>query len=136
MRHQRKMARHQQKLASFQLLLTNKARQSSFEVIRKSNQAIVYAFSHNDRSFRSSAPVSFYKGADSRVFYLSERPKINSIDPQGDIDLIISKPPSSWRFPLACALLFASISFLAAFFSPVFRERLEYWMYKRRASST
>jgi len=127
------MARHQQKIESYQLLSTDKAQQSSFEIIRKSNEAIVYTFIHKDKSFRSSAPIALYNDSDNIVYYLAEKPKINSINPQRDLEILRSKVPSGWRFPLACVSLMVCIAFLGAFLSPVFRERLEYWMYKRRS---
>jgi len=126
------MDRYSQKVKSYEYLLTDQALMSPIKIIRKSKDAIVYTFSHKNKLYRSSAPIEFFKADSQQAYYLEATPKVNSLNPRLELELVRSKKPASWRFPFACIASLLSISFLLSFFSPVFRERMEFWMYKRR----
>lgn len=129
------MHRHETRISQYEQLSTEKALRAPIEIIRKSRDAVVYTFKNNGKSFRSSSELEFYDASQEETYYLAENPRINSLNPVADIKQLKSERPSVWRLPLAVLSAFFALSFLLSFLSPVFREKLEYWMYRRREVS-
>lgn len=135
LRHDRKLSRHQTKVAAYQELLDNSSERVKtlpYELIRKSSDALVYTFTYKNQSYRSSAPIAHYDRQQSQVIFLEENPKINALNPLKAIDELKSETPGRWRILLSILSGFLAINFLMAFISPVYREKLEYRMYQRR----